>query len=34
MMGNKKLIAEFLGFDILSNNHFNYEGELMTSLPE
>jgi hypothetical protein len=34
MMEIKKLIAEFLGFDILSNNHFNYEGELMTSLPE
>ncbi len=31
---NNKLIAEFLGYDILSNGYFNYEGEILTSLPE
>lgn len=31
---NNKLIAEFLGFDILSNDRYNFEGEIKTSLPE
>lgn len=31
---NNKIIAEFLGFDILSNDRYNYQGEITTSLPE
>jgi hypothetical protein len=33
-LDNNKLIAEFMGFDILSNGYFNYEGEITRSLPE
>lgn len=32
-MEEKENIAKFLGFDILSNNYYNFEGELTRDLP-
>jgi len=31
---NNIIIAEFMGYDILSNGYFNFEGEITTSLPD
>lgn len=31
---NNELLAEFIGFDILSNDYYQYEAELTRSLPE
>ena len=31
---DNELLAEFIGFDVLSNGHYQYESELTRTLPE
>lgn len=33
-MTKHKTLAEFIGFDILSNGYYQYEGEITRSLPD
>lgn len=33
-MTKQETIAEFIGFDILSNGYYQYEGEITQSLPD
>lgn len=33
-MENNEVLAEFIGFDILSNGYYQFEGEVTRSLPD